>query len=130
MPSLFTRIIDGEIPGVLVYLDDLCVAFLDVQPLTEGHVLVVPREEVDHWVDLEDDVAAHLFAVAKRIGAAQMQAFDCERIGLLVQGYEVPHVHIHVWPTTSLADFESSNRAGFTDAEGLEEAAAKLRPLL
>ena len=130
MASLFTRIISGEIPGVFVYEDDLCVAFLDVQPMTEGHVLVVPREEVSHWVDLDESLSAHLFAVAQKVGKAQTQAFDCERIGLMVQGYEVPHVHIHVWPTNSLADFDASSRAGFTDAEVLEQAAAKLRPLL
>lgn len=130
MASLFTRIIDREIPGVFVHEDDLCVAFLDVQPMTQGHVLVVPRQEVSHWVDLDDDLSAHLFAVAKTIGRAQMEAFDCERIGLLVQGYEVPHVHIHVWPTNSLADFDGKRRADFTDAEVLEQAAAKLRPLL
>lgn len=130
MASLFTRIIDREIPGVFVHEDDLCVAFLDVQPMTEGHVLVVPRQEVSHWVDLDDALSAHLFAVAKRIGGAQMEAFDCERIGLLVQGYEVPHVHIHVWPTNSLADFDGKRRADFTDAEVLEQAATKLRPLL
>lgn len=130
MASLFTRIIEGEIPGVFVYEDDLCVAFLDVQPMTEGHVLVVPREEVSHWVDLDESLSAHLFAVAQKVGKAQTQAFDCERIGLMVQGYEVPHVHIHVWPTNSLADFDASSRAGFTDAEVLEQAAAKLRPLL
>jgi histidine triad (HIT) family protein len=128
--SLFTRIIDREIPGVFVHEDDLCVAFLDVQPMTEGHVLVVPRQEVGHWIDLDDELSAHLFAVAKRIGQAQMEAFDCERIGLLVQGYEVPHVHVHVWPTNSLADFDGKRRADFTDAEVLEQAAAKLRPLL
>lgn len=130
MASLFTRIIEGEIPGVFVYEDNLCVAFLDVQPMTEGHVLVVPREEVSHWVDLDESLSAHLFAVAQKVGKAQTQAFDCERIGLMVQGYEVPHVHIHVWPTNSLADFDASSRAGFTDAEVLEQAAAKLRPLL
>jgi histidine triad (HIT) family protein len=128
--SLFTRIIDREIPGVFVHEDDLCVAFLDVQPMTEGHVRVVPRQEVGHWIDLDDELSAHLFAVAKRIGQAQMEAFDCERIGLLVQGYEVPHVHVHVWPTNSLADFDGKRRADFTDAEVLEQAAAKLRPLL
>lgn len=127
MASLFTKIIENEIPGVFVYEDELCVAFLDVQPMTEGHVLVVPREEIVHWVDLDDDLSAHLFAVAKTIGKAQSEAFECEKVGLMVQGYEVPHVHIHVWPTTSLADFDASRRADFTDVAVLEEAAEKIR---
>lgn len=80
-----------------------------------------------HWVDLDDDLSAHLFAVAKTIGKAQSEAFECEKVGLMVQGYEVPHVHIHVWPTTSLADFDASRRADFTDAAVLEEAAEKIR---
>ncbi len=130
MASLFTKIIENEIPGVFVYEDEHCVAFLDVQPMTDGHVLVVPRQEIAHWIDLDEDLSAHLFAVAKRIGAAQSEAFDCEKVGLMIQGYEVPHVHIHVWPTTSLADFDASSRAGFTDAAVLEESAEKIRKLL
>lgn len=128
--SLFTKIIENEIPGVFVYEDERCAAFLDVQPMTEGHVLVVPREEIAHWVDLDDDLSAHLFAVAKRIARAQNEAFECEKVGLMIQGYEVPHVHIHVWPTTSLADFDASRRADFTDAAELEPAAEKIRKLL
>lgn len=127
MASLFTKIIDREIPGVFVYEDDRCVAFLDVQPMTEGHALVVPREEVDQWIDLDADLAAHLFAVAQRIAAAQRAAFGCERVGLMVQGYEVPHCHIHVWPTNSLADFDSTRRHDFTAPEVLEVSAQKIR---
>ena len=130
MASLFTKIIANEIPGVFVYEDELCVAFLDVQPMTEGHVLVVPREEIADWIDLDDDLSTHLFAVAKTIAKAQNEAFECEKVGLMIQGYEVPHVHIHVWPTTSLADFEASSRAGFTDPAVLEKAAEKIRKLL
>lgn len=130
MASLFTKIIENEIPGVFVYADDRCVAFLDAQPMTEGHVLVVPREETVHWIDVDDELSAHLFAVAKRIAKAQDEAFECEKVGLMIQGYEIPHVHIHVWPTTSLADFDASRRADFTDAAVLEKAAEKIRRLL
>ena len=96
MATLFTKIINGEIPGTFVHQDDTCVALLDVAPMTEGHVMVVPRDEISHWIDADAELLAHLTAVAKRIGEAQKAAFDCERIGLLIVGYEVPHLHIHV----------------------------------
>lgn len=126
MATLFTKIINGDIPATFVYEDDLCVAFMDIQPLTTGHLLVVPREEVDHWVDLSDELSAHLFAVAKKIGRAQKQAFGCERVGVVIQGYEVPHVHIHLFPTNQLQDFDPRNKREST-AEEREEAAAKIR---
>jgi histidine triad (HIT) family protein len=129
MTTLFTKIIEHEIPGEFVYEDERCVAFLDVQPMTPGHTLVVPRVEVDHWIDLDDDLAAHLFAVAKRIGAAQSSVFDCEKVGLMIQGYEVPHTHIHVWPTTSLKNFDPSTRAA-AGPEELRAVGEKLRAAL
>ncbi|WP_029088630.1 HIT family protein [Brevibacterium album] len=130
MATIFTKIIEGEIPGEFVYEDERCAAFLDVQPMTAGHTLVVPREETPHWVDLDDELAAHLFAVAKRIGRAQERAFDCEKVGLMVQGYEVPHVHIHVWPTTSLKDFDPAQRGGQADPDELRAAGERLRAAL
>lgn len=130
MSSIFSKIIAGDIPGEFVYQDELCAAFLDISPLSEGHTLVVPREEIDEWTDLPDDLAAHLFQVAGRVGKAQKQAFDCVRIGLLIQGYEVPHVHIHVWPTKSLKEFDvvSKRTVGHTDE--LAASAAALRAAL
>ena len=102
MSTIFTRIINGEIPGIFVHRDDLCVAFLDIRPLAHGHVLVVPIAEVDHWIDLPAGLSSHLFAVAQRIGIAQQRAFACERVGLIIAGYEVPHTHLHVIPTTHM----------------------------
>lgn len=102
MATIFTRIINGEIPGIFVHRDEHCVAFLDIRPLAHGHVLVVPIAEVDHWIDLEPSLSAHLFAVAQRIGQAQQRAFACERVGLIIAGYEVPHTHLHVIPTTHM----------------------------
>lgn len=130
MATLFTKIINGEIPGTFVHQDDKCVAFLDVAPMTEGHVMVVPREEVSHWIDADAELLAHLTAVAKRIGEAQKRAFDCERIGLLVVGYEVPHLHIHVLPTNSMDDFDISDRAPMQTPEQLEAPAEKIRQAL
>ena len=104
MPSIFTRIIDGEIPGRFVWRDEACVAFLDVRPLNRGHVLVVPRAEVDHWVDLDAETVSHLMAVAHRVAAAQQAAgLAPDRVGLMIAGFEVPHVHVHVVPISTMA---------------------------
>lgn len=130
MATLFTKIINGEIPGTFVHQDDKCVALLDVAPMTEGHVMVVPRDEISHWIDADAELLAHLTAVAKRIGEAQKAAFDCERIGLIIVGYEVPHMHIHVLPTNSMDDFDISDRAPMQTPEQLEAPAEKIRQAL
>lgn len=130
MATLFTRIIDGEIPGRFLWSDDVCVAFLTIGPLQLGHAMVVPREEVNHWVDLDPDVAAHLFEVARLIGLAQREEFGAPRVGLLIEGYEIPHAHVHVWPSKSSADFDPHNvLTDVSDAE-MDEAAARLRERL
>jgi diadenosine tetraphosphate (Ap4A) HIT family hydrolase len=130
MPTIFTRIIAGEIPGTFVHRDEQCVAFLSINPLAHGHVLVVPVEEVDHWVDLDPELSRHLFDVAHRIGRAQQAAFDCERVGLIIAGYEVPHAHIHVIPTTSMGQLNFANAASSVDRDELESAAEAIRAQL
>lgn len=109
MPSIFTRIIDGELPGHFVWHDDECVAFLSIAPLREGHTLVVPRIEVDHWLDLPPELAAHLMVVAQRIGRAQQAAFNPSRVGMIIAGMEVPHTHLHVIPIDREADLNFAN---------------------
>jgi len=130
MPTLFTRIIDGEIPGTFVWQDDRCVAFLSINPLSPGHALVVPREEIDHWIDLPTDLAQHLVLVAQTIGQAQQNAFTCDRIGMIIAGYEIPHTHLHVFPTTSMGQFNFANAARSVSPEELEDAAARIRAAL
>ncbi len=130
MASLFTRIIDGEIPGRFVWSDDLCVAFSTIAPIAPGHTLVVPRAEVDHWVDLNDDLAAHLMVVAKAIGAAQVDAFSPARIGMIIAGMEVPHTHLHVIPIETEADLDFRRADGSAPAEALDDAADRLRTAL
>ena len=127
MSTVFTKIIEGEIPGTFVWRDELCVAFMSINPLAPGHVLVVPIEEVDHWVNASRELAAHLMDVAHTIGLAQDQAFDCERIGLIVAGYEVPHTHVHVIPTTDVSQFSFANAARTIDPELLEQWASAIR---
>ncbi len=130
MASLFTRIIDGELPGRFVYRDDVCVAFLTIAPICPGHTLVVPRLEVDHWVDLPDDVAGHLAIVARKIGQAQMDAFDAERISLIIAGLEVPHTHLHVLPITTEADIDFRKADAGVDPSELDRVADALRTAL
>jgi histidine triad (HIT) family protein len=129
MPTIFTRIIEGELPGTFVWRDDVCVAFLSINPLKPGHALVVPRAEVDHWIDLEPEVNAHLVRVAQQIGAAQERAFAPERIGLMIAGLEVPHVHLHVVPIDGVHDLDFDH-AGAATPEALADAAAQLRTAL
>jgi histidine triad (HIT) family protein len=130
MASVFTRIIDGELPGHFVWRDDRCVAFLSINPLRHGHTLVVPIVEVDHWLDLEPDLAAHLMVVAQRIGVAQQEAFDPLRVGLIVAGLEVPHVHLHVVPIWGVADLDFANAEASPDPAALARAADAIRVAL
>ncbi len=130
MPTIFTRIIDGELPGTFVWRDADAVGFMSINPLATGHVLVVPAIEVDHWIDLDAELTAHLFDVARIIGVAQAAAFDCVRVGLIVAGYEVPHTHVHVIPTTSMSQLNFANAATNVDPEQLEAAAAAIREQL
>lgn len=129
MPTLFTRIINRELPGKFVYEDDVVVAFLSINPIASGHTLVVPRLEVDQWTDAPDEVLQHLTVVAKKIGAAAKDAFGAPRAGLIIAGLEVPHLHVHVFPVWSLSDFDFSKAKAAAEAE-LDEAAAKLRAAL
>lgn len=130
MPTVFSRIIAGELPGTFVWRDERCVAFLSINPLAHGHTLVVPIDEVDHWVDASNDLMAHLFEVTRVIGVAQRAAFDCARVGVIIAGYEVPHAHIHVIPTNSMAELDFANAARSADPTDLAAAAQSLRAQL
>jgi histidine triad (HIT) family protein len=130
MTTIFSRIIAGEIPGTFVYRDDRAVAFMSINPLARGHVLVVPIEEIDHWIDASPDLLGHLFDVAHRIGRAQKDVFDCERVGVIIAGYEVPHAHIHVIPTEHMGQLSFDNAAASVDRDDVEAAAASIRGAL
>lgn len=130
MSTIFTRIIEGTIPGTFVYRDDLCVAFMSINPITDGHVLVVPIQEVDHWVDLSPELSAHLFAISHRLSLAIQKAFPCERMGLIIAGYEINHCHIHLIPTHSMADLNFANAATSISREVLESHASRIQEQL
>ena len=130
VPTLFSRIIQGEIPGRFVWNDERCVAFLTIAPLRPGHALVVPRDEVDEWTDADDDLVAQLMVVAKQIGAAQKIAFDAPRAGILIAGFEVPHLHLHVFPSWGIDDFDFGRADRDPDPAELDAAADALRTAL
>lgn len=127
MTTIFSRIIAGELPGHFVYRDDTVVAFLTIGPITTGHTLVVPVQEVDHWIDLDDETVAHLNVVAKKVGRAQVEAFGAERVSLIIAGLEVPHTHLHVLPIHSEADIDFEKARTDVPAEELAEVAARLK---
>ncbi len=130
MATIFTRIIEGEIPSRMLWEDDLCVSFLDVRPLAPGHALVVPRVEVDQWTDLDSDLVAHLTTVAQTIGQAQKSVFQPARIGLMVAGFEVPHVHLHVIPIDNMSQLDFATADTDPDQARLDEHLQSLRAAL
>jgi histidine triad (HIT) family protein len=130
MATLFTKIIEGEIPGRFVWRDEQAVVFLTIAPIAPGHALVVPVAEVDHWIDLDADLADHLLDVARYVGKAQMVAFAPTRIGVIIAGLEVPHCHIHLIPIDSEADLSFARADHDPDAAALDDAAERLRAAL
>jgi histidine triad (HIT) family protein len=127
MPSVFSQIIAGELPARFVWRDNLCVAFLTIRPLRPGHTLVVPRLEVDHWLDLEPVLLGHVISVSHQIGRALQHGFHPVRVGMIITGLEVPHVHVHLVP------FHTMGRPNFAQVdpnprpEDLDQAAATIR---
>ena len=127
MASIFTKIINREIPGHIVAEDENYIAFLDIMPLVKGHLLVVPKIEVDYIFDLEDEVYAGLHVFAKKVALAQKKAIPCTRIGTAVIGLEVPHVHIHLVPMNTMDDLNFTRPKLKLEHEELAEIAAKIR---
>lgn len=130
MASLFTRIIEGELPGRFVWREPEVVAFLTIAPITAGHTLVVPVAEIDHWIDVEDALLARLTSVARAVGRGQREAFGRRKVALLAAGLEVPHVHFHVFPIDSEGDISFSNADPHAPADRLDDAASRLRAAL
>lgn len=125
MPSIFSRIIAGEIPCYKVAEDDRFIAFLDVNPVTPGHTLVVPKHEVSYLFDLDDDEYVGLQLFAKRVAKGLREAIPCKRIGVTVIGLEVPHAHIHLLPISSEADMDFHHKSALP-AEQMQEIASKI----
>ena len=130
MASVFTMIINGDLPGRFVYEDDDVVAFLTIEPMTPGHTLVVPRAEVDNWQDVEPGLFHKVMDVAQRIGTAVCTAFGADRAGMIIAGLEVPHLHVHVFPARDLSDFGFAHVDRNPSPESLDEAQAKIKAAL
>ena len=130
MSTVFTKIIDGDLPGRFVWSDDVAVAFLSINPLGPGHTLVVPRAEVDQWVDADAELLGHLTTVAHAVGSAVREIWNPPRVGLIVAGFEVPHLHLHVLPAWDEASLTFRNARTDLPAAALDEAAERVRSAL
>jgi diadenosine tetraphosphate (Ap4A) HIT family hydrolase len=130
MATIFSKIINGELPGRFVYEDDEVVAFLTIEPMTQGHTLVVPRAEIDQWQGVDPAAFGRVMSVAQLVGKAVTRAFDADRAGLIIAGLEVPHLHVHVFPAKSLSDFGFANVDRNPSPESLDEAQAKIKAAL
>ncbi len=118
MASIFTRIIQGDIPCHKIYEDDRVFSFLDINPVSKGHTLLIPKVEIDYIYDLEDDLLSHLFTTSRKISRAIEEVLSCQRIGVAVVGLEVPHAHIHLIPINQISDFSFANpKLSFTPEE-------------
>ncbi|MEN3319640.1 MAG: hypothetical protein V7643_3041 [Mycobacterium sp.] len=130
MATVFTKIINGEIPSRFVYQDDDIVAFLTIAPITQGHTLVVPRAEIDQWQDVDPPAFNKVMGVSQLIGKAVCKAFGVERAGVIIAGLEVPHLHVHVFPARDLSDFGFANADHNPSPESLDEAQARIKAAL
>jgi histidine triad (HIT) family protein len=127
MPSIFSRIINGEIPAWKVAESERFLAFLDVNPLAKGHTLIVPKIETDYFFDLSDEEITSIMLFSKKVASAMRSTLPCLRIGMSVIGLEVPHAHIHLVPLNSMGDINFSNSRLNLSAEEMEAIAASIR---
>ncbi|MCY7408980.1 MAG: HIT family protein [Chitinophagales bacterium] len=130
MPSIFSKIINREIPANIIAEDEYCIAFLDVFPLVKGHVLIVPKKEIDYLFNLDDDLLQHLFLFSKKISIAIEKAIPCKRIGVAVIGLEVPHAHIHLVPLQTVDDINFTRPKLKIDNDELASIAASIKSFL
>jgi histidine triad (HIT) family protein len=126
MSSIFTKIINGDIPSFKLYEDDYVFAFLDIRPVKPGHTLIVPKVEVDYFVDVPEPYYSAVFQAAKKIAPALQQATGCQRVCTTIVGYEVPHFHYHLVPTNSIADFYNKNTQEEPDMAALQAMHEKI----
>ncbi|MEX2511464.1 MAG: HIT family protein [Cyclobacteriaceae bacterium] len=127
MPSIFSKIIQREIPAYIVAEDESHIAFLDIMPLVKGHILVVPKKEVDYIFDLEESLYSSLQLFAKKVAKAQEEVISCNRIGIAVIGLEVPHAHIHLVPLRSMGDIDFSRPKLKLSSEEMSDIAEKIK---
>jgi histidine triad (HIT) family protein len=124
MSSVFTKIIQGEIPCYKIIENDNCIAFLDIFPIKEGHVLVVPKKEINHWSDLDAETLQSLMLLSQHIAKAIKKSFRCERVGVVIAGFDVDHCHVHLIPSDKMADLDFSNSKLKFSPERFQEIAS------
>jgi len=127
MASIFTEILNGRSPGRFVWADDRVFAILTIEPRSPGHVLVISRVEVDRWSDLDEDLAMHIFHVGRLIGLAQREEWNADRVGLMFEGYRVPHAHLHVWPSWNVFEYSHTGIDRNPGTQALDDAFMRLR---
>ncbi|KXK37813.1 MAG: HIT family protein [Saprospiraceae bacterium] len=130
MASIFTKIVNGEIPAYKIAEDDKFLSFLDVFPIAKGHCLVIPKQEIDYIFDIDDDLLSDLIVFAKKVGIALQKAIPCQRIGMSVVGLEVPHTHIHLIPINAVSDMNFGREKLKFMPEEMEAIAAAIRQQL
>jgi histidine triad (HIT) family protein len=129
MASLFTKILAGELPGHFVWQDEVCFAIMTIQPIRAGHVILIPKQEINHWDEVPPTTAAHLMQVGQHIAKGIKAVIPCKRVGVMIVGLEVPHTHIHLIPADSPADFDFKHSKPLPAAE-LAATAATIRQAL
>lgn len=130
MSTVFTKIISGEFSGMFAWADEVCVVFATIEPISDGHMLVVPRQEVVAFTQADDALLAHLMKVAAIIGRAQEKAFEGSRAALIIAGFDVPHLHLHVIPAWGEAELTFANANGDATPDELTAATERLRETL
>lgn len=130
MATIFSKIINRKIPAYIIAEDDQYIAFLDINPLKQGHTLVVPKEEVDYVFDLDDQALAGLFLFSKRVAKAIESVIHCNRVGVAVMGLEVPHAHVHLIPINSMDDMNFANMKLSLGRDEMEAIASKITEAL
>lgn len=130
MPSIFTKIIQREIPAHIIAEDEKCIAFLDVNPLRPGHTLVIPKLEIDRFFDLDPELLAHLMRFAQQVSYALEKAVECKKIGVAVIGLEVPHAHVHLIPIQKVSDMDFSQPKLKVAQEELSQLSQKIRQFM
>ena len=109
MSSIFTQIITGDIPCYEIYQDEICIVFLDIFPISYGHCLVVPKVEIDNWLDLDPSIYTHIQAISQQISQAIKKTIQCQRVGLMIDGRQIPHTHIHLIPLVDNTDINQKS---------------------
>lgn len=130
MSSVYTNILEGRAPGRFIWRDDSCFAILTIEPRTPGHTLVIPLVEVDRWTDLPEELALHIFRVGRVIGLAQQEEWGSTRVGVMYEGYMVPHAHLHVWPSWTVFEYSHTGIDRNARPKELDGAAQRLRSRL